>query len=230
MAGCDPPILSTGRAAVRDDTISDFLDRLAMGAPPAEGWESVPAPGGGASAALHAAQAGALLAMVARYSTGEKYAVHQAVVDRIIREADALRGRALALAEQDAAAFTAVAKAYRLPKEPEQARTARSAAIAQALAGAARPPAEVITAALDAVELAEALLPIGNPDVITDVAAAAEAARAAATTARVNIEVNLTGIRDERTRGVLLADTARVDEIATRAEQVTAAVRAELAK
>jgi formiminotetrahydrofolate cyclodeaminase len=211
---------------VRDETISEFLDRLA---------DRVPAPGGGASAALHAAQAAALLAMVARYSTGEKYAAHQQVVERIIRESDALRGRALTLAEQDAAAFTAVAQAYRLPKEDEAQRTARSAAIARALVGAARPPAEVITAALDAVELAETLLPIGNPSVITDVAAAAEAARAAAATARVNVEVNLGALRsehshDERSREALLADTARVDEITARAEQITAAVRAELAK
>ncbi|MFE9422475.1 cyclodeaminase/cyclohydrolase family protein [Kitasatospora sp. NPDC006697] len=206
---------------MRDETISEFLDRLA---------DRVPAPGGGASAALHAAQAGALLAMVGRYSTGEKYAAHQAVVERIIREADVLRRRALSLAEQDAAAFTAVAEAYRLPRATEPERAARSAAIARALAAAAQPPAEVITVALDAVELAETLLPIGNPTVATDVAAAAEAARAAATTARLNVEVNLTGIHDERTRGALLAGTARVDEIAARAEQVTAAVRAELAK
>ncbi|WP_329566106.1 cyclodeaminase/cyclohydrolase family protein [Kitasatospora sp. NBC_01266] len=206
---------------MRDDSISEFLDRLA---------DRVPAPGGGASAALHAAQAAALLAMVARYSTGEKYAAHQSVVERIIRESDALRGRALTLAEQDAAAFTAVTDAYRLPAGDDTAKAARSAAIARALVDAARPPAEVITAALDVVELAETLLPIGNPNVITDIAAAAEAARAAATTARVNVEVNLTGIREERTREALLADTARVDEIAARAERVTAAVRVELAK
>jgi formiminotetrahydrofolate cyclodeaminase len=206
---------------VRDETISEFLDRLA---------DRVPAPGGGASAALHAAQAAALLAMVARYSTGEKYAAHRSVVERIIREADVLRGRALTLAEQDAAAFTAVTRAYALPRASEPERAARSAAIAEALVGAARPPAEVITAALDAVELAETLLPIGNPNVVTDIAAAAEAARAAATTARVNVEVNLGGIRDERARSGLLAETARVDEIAARAERITAAVRQEIAK
>lgn len=193
-------------------------------------WPIGSPPRGGASAALHAAQAAALLAMVARYSTGEKYAAHQSVVERIIRESDALRGRALTLAEQDAAAFTAVTDAYRLPAGDDTAKAARSAAIARALVDAARPPAEVITAALDVVELAETLLPIGNPNVITDIAAAAEAARAAATTARVNVEVNLTGIREERTREALLADTARVDEIAARAERVTAAVRVELAK
>src|ERR1700758_1323564 len=113
---------------MRDETITAFLDQLAA---------RVPAPGGGASAALHAAQAAALLAMVARYSTGEKYAAPQSVVERIIREADVLRGRALTLAEQDAAAFTAVTRAYALPRASEPERAARSAAIAEALVGAA---------------------------------------------------------------------------------------------
>ena len=80
------------------------------------------------------------------------------------------------------------------------------------------------------VELAEKLLPIGNPNVITDVAAAAEAARAAATTARVNIEINLGGIRDEQARTEFTAQAARVDGIALRADQVTAAVREEIAR
>ena len=49
---------------MRDETITAFLDQLAA---------RVPAPGGGATAALHAAQSAALLAMVARYSDGAKY-------------------------------------------------------------------------------------------------------------------------------------------------------------
>ncbi|MGH3794306.1 MAG: cyclodeaminase/cyclohydrolase family protein [Pseudonocardiaceae bacterium] len=70
-------------------------------------------------------------------------------------------------------------------------RAVRSAAIAAALAGAGAPPAAVIEVAGTVVGLAEELLPIGNRNVVTDVAAAAEAARAAATTARVNVEINL---------------------------------------
>ena len=51
------------------------------------------------------------------------------------------------------------------------------------------------------------LLPAGNQSMITDVAAAAEAARAAAVTARLLIEVNLSGI----------ADAVLVDEFASAA-------------
>ncbi|MFJ2031458.1 cyclodeaminase/cyclohydrolase family protein [Streptosporangium sp. NPDC087985] len=206
---------------MRDEKISDFLARLA---------DRVPAPGGGASAALHAAQAAALLGMVARYSTGEKYAEHRPAIERIIGETDELRSSALRLAEDDAAAFTAVTDAYKLPKDTDAAGAARSAAIATALIGAGKPPAEVIAVARAVVELAEELLPIGNRNVITDIAAATEAARAAATTARVNVEINLGGIKDERARAELAAEAGKVDDIAGRAERVTAAVREEIGR
>ncbi|WP_331766969.1 cyclodeaminase/cyclohydrolase family protein [Embleya sp. NBC_00896] len=204
---------------MRDEKISDFLTRLA---------DRVPAPGGGAAAALHAAQAAALLGMVARYSTGDKYAEHASAIAQVIALTDELRGVALRLAEEDAAAFTAVTEAYKLPKDTDAAKTVRSATITAALVGAAKPPAEVVVVAAACVELAEKLLPIGNPNVITDVAAAAEAARAAATTARVNIEINLGGIKDEQARIELTAQAGRVDDIAVRADQVTAAVRKEI--
>ncbi len=206
---------------MRDEKISDFLARLA---------DRVPAPGGGASAALHAAQAAALLGMVARYSTGEKYAEHKLTIERIITETDELRSRALQLADDDAVAFTAVTDAYQLPQDTDAARASRSAAIATALIGAGEPPAEVIAVAQVAVGLAEELLPIGNRNVITDIAAATEAARAAATTARVNVEINLGGIKDEQVRAELAANADKVDGIAARAGQVTAAVRKEISK
>ena len=172
---------------MRNDTIESFLQSLAA---------RVPAPGGGATAALHAAQAAALVAMVARYSDGPRYAAHAEQVVRISSTADALREEALTLAEHDAAAFTAVTDAYRLPKGSADEAAQRSAAIAEAVLGAARPPAAVVGVAGSVLDLAEALLPIGNPNVVSDIAAAAEAARAAATTARVNIEINLARITD----------------------------------
>ncbi|MDF2711470.1 MAG: formimidoyltetrahydrofolate cyclodeaminase [Nonomuraea muscovyensis] len=199
---------------MRETKIGDFLDRLA---------DRVPAPGGGASAALHAAQAAALLGMVARYSTGERYAAHAETIAAVTAETDTLRERALRLAEEDAAAFTAVTDAYRLPKGED-----RGAAIAAALAGAAEPPAAVVETAARLVELRVALLPIGNRNVVTDVAAAAEAARAALTTGRVNVEVNVGGIKDEAVAGALRERLAGVDAAVARAERVTAAVREEI--
>ena len=204
---------------MRDDTIAAFLDQLAA---------RVPAPGGGATAALHAAQAAALLAMVARYSDGPRY--DAGLMNRVVTEADALREDALALAEADAKAFGAVAGAYRLPRATEQETSARSAAISSALAGAARPPADVVRTAFLLVRLAEDLLPAGNRNVITDVAAAAEAARAAAVTARLIIEINLKGITDPVLAEEFGSAAAVAGTVAERADAIVAAVRAEIAR
>jgi methenyltetrahydrofolate cyclohydrolase len=204
---------------MRDDTIADFLDQLAA---------RVPAPGGGATAALHAAQAAALLAMVARYSDGPRYDAE--LMSRIVTEADALRQDALALADADADAFGAVAQAYRLPRATEPEKAVRSAAISSALADAARPPADVVRTALLLVSLAEDLWPAGNRGMITDVAAAAEAARAAAVTARLVIEVNLKGIRDPVRAEEFGTAAAIAGPVAERADAIVAAVRAEIAR
>ncbi|MFE7423052.1 cyclodeaminase/cyclohydrolase family protein [Rhodococcus sp. NPDC057529] len=205
--------------SIRHDTVTGFLDSLA---------DRTPAPGGGATGALHLGQAAALVSMVARYTTGKRYADHGILVERICASADAFREKALQFAEDDMAAFTAVIDAYRLPRETEEESGARTAAIATALAGAAAVPAEVVVAAGDVVALADVLLPVANPTVVSDVAAAAEAARAAATTARVNIEVNLPGITDADTRRSLTECLAGVDTIVERAEAVTTRVRKQL--
>ncbi len=204
---------------MRDDTIAGFLDQLA-----ARG----PAPGGGATAALHAAQAAALLAMVARYSDGPRYDTE--LINRIVTEADGLREDALALAEADAEAFGAVAQAYGLPRETEAERQDRSASISSALAGATRPPADVVRTALPLSRRAEELQPAGNRNITTHRAAAAEAARAAAATARLFIEINLKGITDQVLLDEFVATAAVADTVVARADQIVAAVRAEVSR
>jgi len=205
---------------MRDQTIAQFLNQLAA---------RVPAPGGGATAALHAAQAAALLAMVARYSDGPKYAEHAETIGRILGEADALVTDALDLASADAEAFGAVASAYKLPKDTEDDKRARSTAIEAALGGAARPPADVVLAALRLAQLSEELLPVANRNVLTDVAVAADAARAAGVAAAINIEVNLRGIKDTSLSEELRGTAALTGEITEIAARVVSAVRKEIA-
>ncbi|MER7081622.1 Formiminotetrahydrofolate cyclodeaminase [Saccharopolyspora kobensis] len=206
---------------MRLESLETFLNSLAA---------RVPAPGGGASAGVHAAQAAALIGMVARYSDGEKYAQHASAVNAVREASDELREHALTLAGEDASAFGAVGKAYGLPRSSDEEKAARSHAIAGALVEAGRVPAKVVAVAEQVVGLAEQLLPIGNRNVISDVAAAADAARAAATTARVNVEVNLAGITGAADRSELTAAIAGVDDIAARADKVTAAVREVIAR
>jgi methenyltetrahydrofolate cyclohydrolase len=205
---------------VRDETIADFLEKLAARAP---------VPGGGATAALHAAQAAALLGMTARYSDGPRYAEHAATIDVIVSEADRLREAAADLIALDGEAFGAVAEAYRLPKDTVEQRSARSAAIAAAMIVASSPPAELIGIGTRLLELAESLQPFANRTVAGDVAAAAEAIRACVATCRVNVVANLMGITEPAARARLTEVAGAVDALEDRAARLTAAIRAGLA-
>jgi formiminotetrahydrofolate cyclodeaminase len=142
-----------------------------------------------------------------------------------VAEADELRGIALRLAEADEAAFSAVAAAYRLPKTTDEEKATRSAAVAEAVVNAAWPPAQVIGVSSMVVDLAEALVLIGNRNVLSDLAAAAEAAGAAVATARVNVEIDLAGIEDAQASLQMIAQADKADDIIARARQVTAVVR-----
>ena len=202
---------------MRDETIDSFLDKLAARAP---------VPGGGATAALHAAQAAALLGMTARYTEGPRYAEHAETIGMIVAEADRLRAVSADLIAADGAAFGAVAAAYRLPKDTGEQRSDRSAAIAAAMVTASSPPAELIGIGGRLLELAEALRPIVNPTVAGDVAAAVEALRAAVATSRLNVAANLVGVTDAAARDRLTAALGVADELADRAARLTAAARA----
>src|SRR3984893_7732637 len=124
---------------MRDESIASLLTRLAARSA---------APGGGATGALQAAQAAALLAMVARFSDGPRYDAE--TVGRVRAAADRLADEGVGLAAADSAAFEKVIAAYGLPKDTSEAKAARSAAIADATAGAARPPADLMGAAVRA--------------------------------------------------------------------------------
>jgi methenyltetrahydrofolate cyclohydrolase len=206
---------------MRDETLGTFLDKLAARAP---------APGGGAAAALHAAQAAALLAMVGRYSDGPKYADHAAAIGEVVSSADSLRAECLDLVDADATAFGSVAAAYALPRDTQEQKDARSAAIAAALIIAARPPADVIAAAARLTDMAEELARVANRNVLGDVAAAAEAIRAAAATARILVEANLPGITDQAARDQYAVAVEVVDGLLGRAGAVSAAVRKDLSR
>lgn len=204
---------------MRDETIGSFLGKLAA---------RTSVPGGGATAALHAAQAAALLGMTARYSDSPLSAEHSDTIAMIIAEADRLREASVVLIAIDGEAFGAVAEAYRLPKDTDEQRATRASAIGAAMVTASSPPAELIGISTRLVQLAEVLQPVVNRTVAGDVAAAVQAVRAAIETSRVNVEANLAGVTDPGARERLTAALSGVDDLEQRAGRLTAAIRASL--
>lgn len=161
--------------------LASFIDALAA---------ATPAPGGGTASAVAGAMAAGLIAMVARLSQGKRFAEVAGEMAQVAREADVRRSRLLDLADADSAAFDRVMAAYKLPKETDEEKAARTAAIADALTGAARVPLDVARTAMELVPLAAAVAERGNPSSASDAAVAAHLIQTAVLGALLNVEIN----------------------------------------
>jgi len=201
---------------ISSENVQAYVERMASGEP---------APGGGAAGALQAALGAALLAMAARYTTGPDHAGHAQDAERAAARAEELIPDALRLADADAEAFGALAEAYALPAGSEEERTERSRAIQEATAGAARPPQQLIGVGAEVVGLARELTGWCNPNVLSDVAAASEAARAAVATALVTLEINLRSLKDPAVQEELRSEVGRAEQAVEDAAELTRRIR-----
>ena len=169
-------------------TVEGFINETAS---------SSPAPGGGSIAALNAASSAALIAMVAQLTLGkEKYAASQEEMKEVAEKAGALKDQFLAFIDEDSNAFNKIMAAFKMPKDTDEAKKARSAAIQDATKGAALVPFKVGQKANELFALAEAVILRGNPNAVTDGAVAAMNARAAVRGAFLNVKINLGSIKD----------------------------------
>ncbi len=159
---------------------------------------SAPAPGGGGGAAMAGALAAALSSMVANLTIGkEKFAAQEAEVKELLKQAEAERARLLQLVDEDAAVFNSFMSCYKLPKATEAEKSARTAAIRVAAKKAATVPLDIARSAFNVLKLADKLVVLGNPGVITDGACSALLARAALRCAEYNVRINLGLTKDE---------------------------------
>ena len=144
------------------------------------------------------ALAAALASMVANLTIGkEKFAQQEPEVKALLEETEEVRKRLLGLVEDDAAVFNSFMSCYKLPKATEEEKAARTAAIRSAAKEAAEVPLAIARASYKVLTLAERLVRIGNPGVITDGACSALLARAALRCAEYNVRINLGLTKDE---------------------------------
>jgi methenyltetrahydrofolate cyclohydrolase len=175
---------------------------------------------------LNAAVGAALVEMVCNLTIGRpKYAEHEPLMRQVLASATGLRGRAAELASEDAVAFKAVTDAYRLPKETEADKAARTAAIQAALVGAARVPLRTAEVAAAVIDLSGKILDGSNVNVLSDVAVAAASARAALEAAVINVEINLGAMKDQRLIAACQAELDQYSAAAPQAADIVAAVR-----
>jgi formiminotetrahydrofolate cyclodeaminase len=206
---------------MNEETIGGWLDALAS---------SAPAPGGGAAGALEVAIGAALVEMVCNLTIGKPaFAEHEATMTEARDRATAIRAEAVGLAAEDAAAFDAVIAAYRLRRDNDEQARARAARIQEALAVAADVPRRTAAAASAVLDLAERIVRGANPNVVSDAAAAAGAARGALLASLVNIDANRASITDAALVAELDEAAETIGRDLVRADGLVAAVRERMA-
>ena len=172
----------------RDQKLDEFLENLAS---------SKPAPGGGSAAAVAGALAAALSSMVANLTIGkEQYKDVEGAFEGILEKAEVLRKEFLQAIGEDIEAYNKVMDAYGLPRETEEEKKKRRETIQSALKGATEPPFKMAELAGDVLELSKECSLSGNSHAVTDAGASAILAQAAARTALLNVDINLSSISD----------------------------------
>lgn len=176
-----------------DKTLVEFLDALAS---------SAPAPGGGSVAALSGALGAALVSMVCNLTLGKKkYAGVEQEVTALVEQSEALRRELAGLLEADVEAYTGVSQAYRMPRDTDEQKAARSAAIQEALKKATVVPIQVAETCCQVLDLCTPAAEMGNVYVVSDAGVAALMAEAGLRSAALNVIININAIRDQAFAG-----------------------------
>ena len=172
-----------------DMKITEFLDELASDAP---------APGGGAAAAIAGAMGAALGSMVARLTIGkEEYADVEDLFKAKLEETEILRAKLTELVDLDANAFDGVIAAFRLPKNTEEEKAARSAKILEEYKNAAEVPMDTVQACKKVIDLLIEMGTKGNKNAVSDIGVGALCALTGLKSAIHNVEINLAYIKNK---------------------------------
>ena len=170
-------------------TCADFADETAS--------ES-PAPGGGSISAYMGALGVALATMVANLSS------HKPGWDERWEEfsdwaekGQKIKDELMALVDEDTNAFNKIMNAFGLPKNSDQEKAIRDAAIQEATRYATEIPFKTMEKALASFEVIKAMVETGNPNSVTDAGVGALCARSAVMGAFLNVKINASGLKDK---------------------------------
>jgi formiminotetrahydrofolate cyclodeaminase len=155
-------------------------------------------PGGGNVSAVVATLGSAMIAMVGNLTVAnKKYADHheqaQAQVDRIMAGIEKLKQ----LTNDDIAAFDAYMAVFKMPKETDEDKKARAAAMQAAAKHATNVPLEICRTCLAMLKDAYELAPYGNKMAISDVGVGAYVCEAALKACMLSVDINLPSIKDQ---------------------------------
>ena len=172
---------------------ASFIEQLAA---------PTPTPGGGSAGAYPGAMGAGLVAMVAGLTLGKKkYESVEAEMQAIRVVAENLRKELTQAVDDDSSAFEVLMTKFKLPKDTDEQKIARSAAITQATLNAAHVPLHVAEYSVKVMELALKCAKSANVNAISDAMSGFGMARAALTAAGYNVRINLKSLGEASSSG-----------------------------
>jgi len=172
-----------------DQPIRHFLDKLAS---------KSPEPGGGSVAALTGSLGAGLVSMVCSLTLGkDKYKDVQPQVEALIKESEKLRVEMQDLIQKDTEVYGGLSEVYKMPKNTDAEKAARTAKMQEALKKACQVPFEIGLKSLEVAQLAQRAAEIGNVAAVSDAGVAVLLAQACAQSAALNVKINVNSIKDD---------------------------------
>ena len=167
----------------------DFVDEVSRDSP---------APGGGSVAALAGALGAALGTMVANLSTtkGTQAANHDALAG-IAERGQTVKEALVAGVDADTSAFDGVIAAMRMPKDSDEQRATRNAALETGYRAATAVPLATVGLCREALAVCGEMAQLMDAGMASDVGSGALLAHAGARAAGYNVRINLKEIPDE---------------------------------
>ena len=169
--------------------VEDFLRELGSGSP---------TPGGGSAACLSGAMGAALGGMASRLTIGKKgYEEVQQLFVAKVKVFEELRAKLTGSIDADARAFDLVMEAIRLPKDTEEQKRARSERMQEGYKVASKVPLETAEHCRRVVEELVEMVGKCNQNSASDVAVGLHCAYSGLVGSILNVETNLSAIKDE---------------------------------
>ncbi len=168
-------------------------------------------PGGGSVSAVVAANAAAMVSMVANLTLGKKgyedaQDLAQKVADGCARIIEDLKD----LTARDMQAFGIFMDAWRMPSDTDEQKAAKADAMEKAAQNASQVPLDICKKCLEILEYAAEIAPVGNKGAISDVGVGAYIAEAALKAAMLSVDINLPSIKTASFKEMLVAERARL--------------------
>ncbi|WP_054252883.1 cyclodeaminase/cyclohydrolase family protein [Neofamilia massiliensis] len=161
-----------------------------------------PTPGGGSVSALAGSIGSALNSMVYNLTNGKK--VYRELDEEARLELDNTAEKVVDLTEKlivamedDTKAFDGVMEAFKMPKETDEEKKARSAAIQEGYKKAMEVPLHTAKLCLDSLKLMKTMAVHGSINAISDVGVGCLLVYAGLEGSLLNVRINLNSIKDE---------------------------------